>query len=184
LSLLLIKTFLPTLQKKGSGRTIGQITLGPTTQTFKLAAQASPSRTRVAHTIVDNPARRITVVRTRMFDRNPILDVPLTSLFRPDIALSLQQVLRLYTIGNLVDQWQDPRDQRRIEQLFENPDQARHAVNVCAAWLGFDPMVMKPPAGDPWLDGNISVVGTLDPAAALNPDESSIANLLRIDLDG
>jgi hypothetical protein len=126
-----------------------------------------------------------------MFERNPILDVPLTSLFRHDIALSLQQVLRLYTIGNLVDQWQDPRDQRRIEQLFENPDQARHAVNVCAAWLGFDPMVMKPPAGNPWLDGNISVgnisvADTFDPSSssANSDDAHALANLFGIELDG
>jgi len=95
-----------------------------------------------------------------MFDRNPILDVPLTSLFRAEIALSLQQVLRVYTIGNLVDAWQDPREQRRIEQLFENPDQARHAVGVCAAWLGFDATVSHLPTGDPWLAGTISVSTT------------------------
>jgi hypothetical protein len=92
-----------------------------------------------------------------MFARNPILDVPLTSVLRPEIALSLQQVLRVYTVGNLVESWQDPRDQRRIEQLFESPDQARHAVSVCAAWLGFDTFIMQKPTNDPWLAGTISI---------------------------
>ena len=92
-----------------------------------------------------------------MLDSNPILDVPLTTVLKPEIALSLQQVLRVYTIGNLVDAWHDPRDQRRIEQLFETPDQARHAVSVCATWLGFDAFVMRKPHGDPWLAGDIKI---------------------------
>jgi hypothetical protein len=92
-----------------------------------------------------------------MLENNPILDVPLTNVLKPEIALSLQQVLRVYTVGNLIDAWQDPRDQRRIEQLFETPDQARHAVTVCANWLGFDTFVMRKPHGDPWRAGEITL---------------------------
>lgn len=92
-----------------------------------------------------------------MFERNRILDVPLTSVLKPQIALSLQQVLRLYTVGNLLDLWQDPRDQRRIEQLFETSEQARHAISVCAAWLGFDSFIMDKPKNDPWLAGIITL---------------------------
>ncbi|MBC7785541.1 MAG: hypothetical protein H7144_17035 [Burkholderiales bacterium] len=95
-----------------------------------------------------------------MLPTNPILDVPLTNVLKLEIALSLQQVLRVYTIGNLVDAWQDPRDQRRIEQLFENPEQARHAVSVCANWLGFDTFAMHQAHtvhGDPWLPGEITL---------------------------
>ncbi len=92
-----------------------------------------------------------------MLNSNPILDIPLTTVLKPEIALSLQHVLRVYTIGNLIDAWQDPRDQRRIEQLFEAPDQARHAVSVCATWLGFDTFVMRKPFGDPWLAGEITL---------------------------
>jgi hypothetical protein len=93
-----------------------------------------------------------------MTESNPILDVPLTTVLRPEIALSLQQVLRVYTVGNLIDAWQDPRDQRRIEQLFDSPDQARHAVSVCATWLGFDAFfIKKPQGGDPWLAGTMSL---------------------------
>jgi len=97
-----------------------------------------------------------------MFERNRILDVPLTSVLKPQIALSLQQVLRLYTVGNLLDLWQDPRDQRRIEQLFETSEQARHTISVCAAWLGFDSFVMAKSTGnagfgDPWLAGVVTL---------------------------
>jgi hypothetical protein len=92
-----------------------------------------------------------------MFETNPILDVSLSTVLKPEIALTLQQVLRVYTVGNLIDAWQDPRDQRRIEQLFETPDQARHAVSVCATWLGFDTQVMRKPFGDPWLAGDITL---------------------------
>lgn len=92
-----------------------------------------------------------------MIEYNPILDVPLTTILKPEIALSLQHVLRVYTIGNLIDAWQDPRDQRRIEQLFDTADQARHAVSVCATWLGFDPMILRKPHGDPWVSGDITL---------------------------
>lgn len=93
--------------------------------------------------------------------RHPILDIPLTSVLKPEIALSLQQVLRIYTVGNLIDAWQDPRDQKRIEQLFDTPDQARHAVSVCATWLGFDTPVMRKPNGDPWRAGEITLQSPL-----------------------
>jgi hypothetical protein len=96
-------------------------------------------------------------MKLKMHDGNPILDIPLTTVLKAEIALSLQQVLRVYTVGNLVDAWQDPRDQRRIEQLFDTPDQARHAVSVCATWLGFDTFVMQKPHGDPWLAGDITL---------------------------
>lgn len=92
-----------------------------------------------------------------MFDRNPILDVPLNQVLKAEIALCLQQMLRVYTIGNLVELWQDPRDQRRIEQLFDTPEQAGHAVSVCAAWLGYDTFVMSKPKTDPWLSGTITL---------------------------
>ena len=60
-----------------------------------------------------------------------------------------------------------PSDQRRIEQLFETNEQARHTISVCAAWLGFDSFVMAKPIndtkigtagfGDPWLAGVITL---------------------------
>jgi hypothetical protein len=67
---------------------------------------------------------------------NPIRDLPLTEIMRPEIALTLQHVLRIYTVGSLLDAWRSPKSQRSIEQVFESPQQARHAVATCATWLG------------------------------------------------
>jgi len=67
---------------------------------------------------------------------NPIRDLPLTQIMRPEIALTLQHVLRIYTVGSLLDAWRIPKSQRSIEQVFESPQQARHAVATCATWLG------------------------------------------------
>jgi len=71
-----------------------------------------------------------------MASRNPILDVPLSEVMRKEIALSLQHVLHIYTVGNFLQAWANPRNHRNIEQLFDTPEQARHAAAVCAAWLG------------------------------------------------
>ncbi len=69
---------------------------------------------------------------------NPIMELPLTEVIKPEIALTLQHVLRIYTVGNLLDAWRTPKSQRSIEQVFETPQQARHAVATCATWLGGD----------------------------------------------
>jgi hypothetical protein len=68
--------------------------------------------------------------------RNPILDLPLTAVMRSEIALPLQFVLHIPTVGSLLKAWRSPKNQKSIEQLFDSPEQARHAVAVCAAWLG------------------------------------------------
>jgi len=68
--------------------------------------------------------------------KNPVLDVPLREVLRPEIALSLQHVLNLYTVGNFLRAWKSPRSQKSIEQLFDDATQARHAAQVCATWLG------------------------------------------------
>jgi hypothetical protein len=68
--------------------------------------------------------------------KNPVLDLPLSEVMRPQIALPLQHVLKLYTVGNFLSAWRSPKGQRNIEQLFDSPQQARHAAAVCAAWLG------------------------------------------------
>src|SRR5213078_460222 len=68
--------------------------------------------------------------------KNPILELPLTDIMRPEIALTLQHVLQIYTVGGLLDAWRNPKSQRSIEQVFESPQQARHAVATCATWLG------------------------------------------------
>jgi hypothetical protein len=87
--------------------------------------------------------------------RNPILGLPLNEVMRSDIALPLQQVLHVYTVGNFLSAWRNPRSQKSIEQCFETPQQARHAAATCAAWLG----VGVPPTAGPvaawWRDEKI-----------------------------
>lgn len=68
--------------------------------------------------------------------KNPILDLPLNDIMRSEIALPLQHILRLHTVGSLLHAWRNPRNHKSIEQVFDSPQQARHAVAVCAAWLG------------------------------------------------
>ena len=68
--------------------------------------------------------------------RNPILDLPLTQVLRTEIALPLQGVLNVYTVGGFLKAWRNPRKQSCIEQVFDSPQQARHAAQVCANWLG------------------------------------------------
>ena len=71
-------------------------------------------------------------------EKNAIMELPLTEVIKPEIALTLQHLLRIYTVGNLLDGWRSPKTQRSIEQVFETPQQARHAVATCATWLGGD----------------------------------------------
>ena len=68
--------------------------------------------------------------------RNPVLDLPLSSVLRSEIALTLQHVLHLHTVGSLLQAWRNPRNHRSIEQVFDTPQQARQCVATCCAWLG------------------------------------------------
>ena len=68
---------------------------------------------------------------------------------RSEIALPLQHMLRIYTVGCLLRAWRSPKSQRSIEKLFDTPEQARHAAATCAAWLGFQ----TPPTHDPQRGG-------------------------------
>jgi hypothetical protein len=82
--------------------------------------------------------------------RNAILDLPLGQIMRSEIALPLQQVLQIYTVGNFLKAWRNPRSQRSIEQVFDTPQQARHAVAVCAAWLGIESRAAVGPVPGGW----------------------------------
>ena len=88
-----------------------------------------------------------------MNEPNPILEVAVSDFLRPEIALTLQHVMNIYTVANLIDAWNLPREQRRIEQLFDSAEQARHAISVCATWLGFETFTMNPPPTNPWRAG-------------------------------
>jgi len=92
--------------------------------------------------------------------KNPILALPLSSVMRSEIALPLQQMLSIYTVGCLLSAWRSPRSQRSIEQLFDSPEQARHAVATCAAWLGVRTLASHEPV-PAWWSGE-------EPAAGAN----------------
>ncbi len=85
--------------------------------------------------------------------RNPILDLPLSDVMRSEIALPLQHVLKLPTVGTLLNAWRNPKNHRSIEQVFDTPQQARHAVAVCAAWLGVQ-TVASPESVPAWWTGD------------------------------
>lgn len=68
--------------------------------------------------------------------KNVILEVPIAQVMRQEIAMPLQQMLKLYTVGDFLRAWRNPRNHRSIEQIFDSPEQARHAVTVCSAWIG------------------------------------------------
>jgi hypothetical protein len=80
---------------------------------------------------------------------NPVLDVPLHQVMRAEIALPLQHVLQLYTVGSFLRAWRNPKNHKSIEQVFDTPEQARHAVTVCAAWLNI-PTRAEAPRGLGW----------------------------------
>jgi hypothetical protein len=87
--------------------------------------------------------------------KNPILDLPLTDVMRSEIALPLQHVLRLYTVGSFLNAWRNPKNHRSIEQVFDSPQQARHAIATCAAWLGVQSLASHPTAAtDAWWIGD------------------------------
>jgi hypothetical protein len=77
--------------------------------------------------------------------RNPILDVSLTDVMRREIALPLQQMFSLYTVGQFLRAWSVQTNHQRIERVFDTPEQAHHAAAVCAAWLGCRSSFTPPP---------------------------------------
>ena len=82
--------------------------------------------------------------------RNPVLDLPLTAVMRTEIALPLQQILNINTVGALLSAWRSPCNHERIEDLFDSPQQARNAVAVCATWLGVRMQPHVAPVGGWW----------------------------------
>ena len=68
--------------------------------------------------------------------RNPILSLPLDRIMRPEIALPLQQVLQLHTVGALLNAWRSPKNHKSIERVFDSPQQAQRRWRRSRAWLG------------------------------------------------
>ena len=86
-----------------------------------------------------------------MSSKNPVLDLPLDNVMRSEIALPLQHVLKLYSVVSLLNAWRNPKNHRSIEQVFDSPQQARHAIAVCAAWLGVQTLATPNPVPAWWV---------------------------------
>lgn len=84
--------------------------------------------------------------------RHPILDLPLTQVIKTEYALPLQDVLKLYTVGNLLGAWRSLEAQKSIEDVFDTPEQAHHAIATCAAWVGFQIVAAPGPVPAWWQD--------------------------------
>ena len=83
--------------------------------------------------------------------KHPILSLPLSAVMRSEIALPLQYLLQIYTVGSLLKAWQNERNHSFIERLFDSPEQAHHAVATCAAWLGVRTQVTHEPVAAWWV---------------------------------
>ena len=89
--------------------------------------------------------------------KNPVLSLPLCAVMRSEIALPLQHMMHIYTVGCFLKAWRNPRNHRRIEEIFDSPEQARHAVTTCAAWLGIRTQATHEIVPAWWVDeGNAS----------------------------
>ena len=86
--------------------------------------------------------------------RNPVLDLPLTAVMREEIALPLQQILNINTVGALLCAWRCQANHESIEELFDTPQQAHNAVAVCATWLGMRMQPSIAPVGGWWRADN------------------------------
>ncbi len=83
--------------------------------------------------------------------KNPILALPLTAVMREEIALPLQ-VLSIFTVGGFLKAWRSPKNHAMLEQIFDTPQQARHAAAICAAWLGVKTRAEPQNVGGWWKD--------------------------------
>src|SRR3954464_10664827 len=97
-------------------------------------------------------ARGSGTTRGSFMSRNPIFDLPLSTVMRSEIALPLGQILQINTVGALLGAWRSPRNHKSIENLFDTPEQARNAVAVCATWLGVHMRPTAGPVGGWWRD--------------------------------
>jgi hypothetical protein len=99
-----------------------------------------------------------------MTNRHPVLDLPLDEVMRSEIALPLQYVLKLHTVGGLLSAWRNPKNHASIERVFDSPQQARHAVATCAAWLGIRTLAQPEMVQAWWTDEQtpsvVAAIGT------------------------
>ena len=90
--------------------------------------------------------------------KHAVLSLPLAEVMRSEIALTLQHVLQLYTVGSFLNAWRNPKNHKSIEQVFDTPQQARHAAAVCATWLGIPSNISHAVAGAWWAGDDRQVV--------------------------
>jgi hypothetical protein len=104
--------------------------------------------------------------------RDAILNTPLTYVLRSEIALPLQ-LLGVYTIGQFLTQWREGHAQNDLMALFDSPQQARHAVAVCANWLGgrFAPVMQAGFCDAPWWRADESTASHLKISPAANNEQ-------------
>ena len=81
-----------------------------------------------------------------------MMATPLERVMRSEIALPLRHMMRIYTVGGLLRAWDDASAQRQIERLFDSPQQALHAVAICAAMVGQTTAAFPLPASAWWRD--------------------------------
>lgn len=96
--------------------------------------------------------------------KNPVLSLPLSAVMRSEIALPLQHMLNLYTVGCFLKAWRNPKNHRSIEQIFDCPEQARHAAMICAAWLGIRTQATHEPVPAWWVGDEPGVGATMSAA--------------------
>lgn len=81
-----------------------------------------------------------------------VWDLPLAQVMRGELALSLASLLNIYTVGALLQAWRRQPAQEAIEQVFDTPEQARHAISVLYSWMDFDVPPTAVPVPEWWID--------------------------------
>jgi hypothetical protein len=79
-----------------------------------------------------------------------ILDLPLNEVIRPEIALPLQHMLKIYTVGSFLRAWENPASQPHIAHLFASAAEAHQAVALCATWAGWSNVAL-PASNQKWM---------------------------------
>lgn len=82
---------------------------------------------------------------------HPVLDVPLADVLRADIALPLQHLLKIYTVGSFLRAWENPAAQPSITHLFDSADDAHSAAALCATWAGWTNAALPAGSAAGWM---------------------------------
>lgn len=82
---------------------------------------------------------------------HPVLDVSLMDVLRPDIALPMQHLLKIYTVGSFLRAWENPAAQSRIQHLFDSAEHAHSAATLCATWAGWANAALPADATRTWM---------------------------------